>query len=93
MIAAWLQRRREGALRARFESGFDYAAGLLLRGVQPDAIRRLRGPEFSPDVFEKGMDAAVSAHLAKELRRQRALAELRSAAEEDLKAAAEGEGE
>lgn len=68
MIGARLQRRREreDRIRMRYESGFDYAAGQLLRGVPPATLEQSdTGAIFSRDVFDKGMRAAIAAHRAK----------------------------
>jgi hypothetical protein len=55
------QKRREAKVRARFESGFDYAAGLVLRGVPCEEIeRQIADCVGGPDVFDKGMRAALA---------------------------------
>ncbi len=62
MLSDWLQRRREARLRLRYEAGFDYAAGQLLRGVPLQTLEAQSACEFTSDVFDKGMKAAIAAH-------------------------------
>lgn len=64
---SWLQRRRERVLRLRYEQGFDYAAGQLLRGVPPETLNDQSDTAFSPDVFDKGIRAATAAFRARKM--------------------------
>ncbi len=58
MIFAWLERRREASRQQRWQDGYDYASGALLRGE----IRKLEievSNPFDPNQFEDGMRAAM----------------------------------
>lgn len=64
MIKQWLEKRRHKAARERFDRGFDYAAGELLRGTDTESLEaRIDGAQIFGDdnEFDEGMAAAIVA--------------------------------
>lgn len=70
-LKAWLAARRGAAAARRFEQGFDFAAGILLRGQTKNTAASFVSDEledvmdnsafFDSDDFDDGMQAAVRA--------------------------------
>ena len=58
MIFAWLERRREASRQRRWQRGYDYASGSLLRGEKHKLEIEVDNP-FDPNEFEDGMRAAL----------------------------------
>lgn len=58
MIFAWLERRREASRQQRWQDGYDYASGALLRGEKHKLEIEVSNP-FDPNEFEDGMRAAL----------------------------------
>ena len=52
-LKAWLAAQREAHNKLQMQNGFDYAAGLLVKGKTPDEVRGMA--TAWPDPFDKGM--------------------------------------
>jgi len=61
MIFKWLAKRKEQAARCRFETGFNYAVGALLRGEETEEQLRVRADSFFADEFDDGILAGLKA--------------------------------
>lgn len=58
-ILLWWEQRKLRQRLKRFQQGFDWAAGSLLQGAEPDAIELLATDAFQPDEFDRGALDAV----------------------------------
>lgn len=62
-IRAWWARRRRLRLSRRYDSGYDYGAGRLLRGCSVEAVEDeifcMSAFDDEQDVFDTGVAAAV----------------------------------
>ena len=56
-INRWLKRRSERARKANYGRGYDFAAGMCLRGCDREEIRSLQ--DWQPNEFDAGMNAAM----------------------------------
>lgn len=56
-ITRWRERRE----RQHFVDGFNYAAGELLRGAEPEAVEQTADVLFNPTQFDAGITAALVA--------------------------------
>lgn len=65
---AWLQRRRTAREADKFDSGWNWAAGQLLRGRSEDDVQNMIDTgsmlDDKPHAFDIGARAAVNAHIA-----------------------------
>jgi hypothetical protein len=65
---AWLRNRRTQRTAQRFDSGWNWAAGQLLRGASEDDVQNQIDVgcflDTAPDAFDIGARAAVNAHIA-----------------------------
>ena len=57
LISDWLTRYRAAVSKERYMRGYDFAAGLQLRGQDVEFIDSLRDCE--PNEFDSGMTAAI----------------------------------
>jgi hypothetical protein len=67
LFREWRVKRAERKARERFQAGFNFAAGALLKGATPEGIEcQIEGASFFGDSgeFEDGMDAALEAYRA-----------------------------
>lgn len=61
LIGKWFAVKREERRVRRFNDGFDYAAGALLRGDKSPFDLDAEIWIFERDEFDKGMEAAINA--------------------------------
>lgn len=58
-ILHWLGVRKATRSLARFNRGYDWTAGELLRGADPDALALLTDSMFDRDEFDMGAEQAL----------------------------------
>jgi hypothetical protein len=61
-LGNWLRARRIASAKAAYQRGFDYAAGELLRGVDPEAFELEVDARamFDATQFDEGITAALA---------------------------------
>ena len=62
MIFKWWAKRKERASKSRFNSGYDYAVGALLRGDYTEEQLEIQADcQFDRGDYERGMNAGLRA--------------------------------
>lgn len=60
-LGNWLRARRIAAAKAAYRRGFDFAAGELLRGADPEAFEaEMDALMFESTQFDEGITAALA---------------------------------